>query len=146
MPNGFWHASGPVNHREIKAASAFSKGDILTLDSSSSLSRLNPYAAVAASVYAIATADSTKSINGVCTVQEVLPGSRWWARTGTGVTLIRGEDSGVSFVVASGRYYVDESTTTKMVVVDHGTAEVDQSVESKAIVRFKYAAGELDLS
>ena len=54
MPNGFWYASGPVNYREIKAASAFSKGDLLTLDSNSSLSRLNPYAATTATQYGVA--------------------------------------------------------------------------------------------
>ena len=91
--------------------------------------------------------DSTNSINGVCTVAEILPGSRWWSRTTSAVTLIRGEESGVSFVAAApGRYFVDESSTTNIVVVDHGTAEVDQSVESKVIVRFKYADSELDLS
>lgn len=146
MPNGFWHASGPVNYREIITASAFSKGDLLTLDSSSSLSRLNPYAATTATQYAVACSDSTNSINNRCTVAEILPTSRWWSRTTSGVTLIRGEESGVSFVAANARYYVDESTTTSIVVIDHGTAEVDQSVESKVIVRFKYADSELDLS
>jgi len=147
MPNGFWHASGPVNYREIIAASAFSKGDILALDSSSSLSRLNPYAITAGAVFGVAVSDSTNSINNVCVVAEILPGSKWWSRTTSGVTLIRGEESGVSFVAtAPGRYWVDESTTTNAVVIDFGTAEVDQSVESKVIVRFKYADSELDLS
>lgn len=147
MPNGFWHASGPVRYREIIAASAFSKGDLLTLDSTSSLSRLNPYAAATATQYAIATSDSTNSINNKCVVAEILPGSNWWSRTTSGVTLIRGEESGVSFLAtAPGRYWLDESSTTPIVVVDFGTAEVDQSVESKVIVRFKYADSELDLS
>ena len=66
---------------------------------------------------------------------------------GDGDTLIEGEDSGVSFVAADpGRYFVDESTATAVVVVVRGTADVDQSVQSKVIVRFKSAAGELDLS
>jgi hypothetical protein len=147
MPNGFWYASGPQVYREIKAGSAFSKGDLLTLDSNSSLSRLNPYAATTATQYAVALSDSTNSINGVCVVQEITPTTRFWSRTTSGVTLIRGEESGVSFVAAApGRQWVDESSTTNIVVVDFGTAEVDQSVESKVIVRFKYADSELDLS
>ena len=147
MPQGLWYASGPQRYAEVIAASAFSKGDILCLDSSSSLSRLNPYAAGTGTQYAIACSDSTNSINGKCSVLEIHPDVRFWSRTTSGVTLIRGEGSGVSFVAASpGRYYVDESTTTSIVVVTNGTAEVDQSVESKVIVAFKYAGAELDLS
>lgn len=147
MPNGFWYASGPYRTAEIKAASAFSQGDVLTLDSTSSLSLLNPYASTTATQYAIALSDSTNSINGVCAVLEIQPGTRFWSRTTSGVTLIRGEESGVSFVATKpGRMWVDESSTTPIVVVHNGTAEVDQSVQSKVIVGFKYADSELDLS
>jgi len=147
MPNGFWYAYGPHRTEEVIAGSAFSQGDILALNSASSLSRLNPYAATTASVYAIALSDSTNSINNVCVVLEVQPGTGFWSATTSGVTLIRGEESGVSFdATKPGRYWVDESTTTNMIVVDKGTAEVSQSVQSKVIVRFKYADSELDLS
>lgn len=147
MPNGFWYASGPQRYAEIIAGSAFSKGDILCLDSSSSLSRLNPYAAAAGTNYAVACSDSTNSINGKCVVLEIHPLTRFWSRTTSGVTLIRGENSGVSFLATGpGRYWVDESSTTNIVFVTKGTAEVDQSVESKVEVGFKYAGGELDLS
>ena len=147
MPNGFWYASGPYRTAEIKAASAFSQGDILTLDSTSSLSLLNPYASTTATQYAIALSDSTNSINGVCAVLEIQPQTRFWSRTTSGVTLIRGEESGISFVATKpGRMWVDESSTTPIVVVHNGTAEVDQSVQSKVIVSFKYADSELDLS
>lgn len=147
MPNGFWYASGPYRTAEIKAASAFSQGDMLTLDSNSSLSRLNPYAATTATQYAIALSDSTNSINGVCTVLEIEPTTHFWSATTSGVTLIRGEESGVSHVVTKVyRTWVDESSTTPIVVVRNGTAEVDQSVQSKVIVSFKYADSELDLS
>lgn len=147
MPNGFWYAYGPKHMEEVIAGSAFSKGDILALDSSSSLSRLEPYLATTGSVYAIANSDSTNSINGKCSVTEVTPTTAFWSATTSAVTLIRGEESGVSFdAAAPGRYWVDESTTTNVVVIDKGTAELDQSVQSKVIVRFKYADSELDLS
>ena len=147
MPNGFWYASGPARMAEIKASSAFSQGDILTLTSASSLSGLNPYAATTATQYAIALSDSTNSIAGKCTVMEIQPQTRFWSATTSGVTLIRGEESGVSFVATKpGRYWVDESSTTPIVVVHNGTAEVNQSVQSKVIVGFKYADSELDLS
>jgi hypothetical protein len=147
MPNGFWYASGPYRTAEIIASSAFSKGDLLTLTSASSLSRLNPGAATTATQYAVALSDSTNSISNKCSVIEIQPTTRFWSRTTSGVTLIRGEESGISFAAtAPGRYWVDESTTTSIVVVHNGTAEIDQSVQSKVIVGFKYADSELDLS
>lgn len=146
MPNGFWYASGPYRTDERKPGSAFSKGDILTLDSNSSLSRLNPYAHAADTVWGVATCDSTQSIANLCTAIIPEPTTHFWLRTVSGVTLIPGEDSGVSFVVASGRYYADESTDTKAVTVVRGTADIDQSVQSKVVVVFKYAAAELVLS
>lgn len=147
MPNGFWYASGPREMDERKAGSAFSKGDILALDSNSSLSRLNPYALAAGTVYAIANSDSTNSIRDLCSVTVIQPTTRFWSRTTSGVTLVTGEESGVSFVAtAPGRYWVDESTTTNAIIVVEGTDKIDQSVQSKVIVQFKFADSELDLS
>lgn len=147
MPYGFWYASGPKEMDTRKPGSAFSKGDLLTLNSASSLSRLNPYAAASGTIYAIATADSSDSIDGKVTVALMHPATRWWARVAPGSALTTGEVSGVSFGAdASGRYFVDASASTARVVVIEGTDKVDQSVQSKAIVQFRYAAGELNLS
>ena len=147
MPNGLWYASGPRRMDERKAGSAFSKGDILALDSNSSLSRLNPYAIAAGTVYAIANSDSTNSIRGLCSVTVIQPTTRFWSMTTSGVTLITGEESGISFDAAKpGRYWVDESSTTPAVVVVEGTDRIDQSVQSRVIVQFKFADSELDLS
>lgn len=147
MPNGFWYASGPYRTVETIAGSAFSKGDILGIDSNSSLSRLNPYAVVSGSIFAVAASDSVDSVNN--RVVGIIPESdtHFWSATTSGVTLIPGENSGVSFVAtAPGRYWVDESTTTLAVVVVNGTDYIDQSVQSKVIVRFSSAHSLLDLS
>lgn len=147
MPNGFWYASGPLEMEERIPGSAFSTGDLLALDSNSSLSRLNPFAVAAGTVYAIANSNSTDSIQDRVTCTLVNPMTNFWSRTTSGVTLITGEESGVSFVAsAPGRYWVNESTNSAVVVIRHGTDYVDQSTESKVLVRFKYADSELDLS
>ncbi len=147
MPNGFWYASGPREMDERKAASAFSKGDILALDSNSSLSRLNPYALAAGTVYAIANSDSTNSIRDLCSVTVIQPTTRFWARVTPGQTPTTGDESGVSFATAlGGRYEVDGSSSTNAVVVVEGTDKIDQSVQSRVIVQFKFADSELDLS
>lgn len=146
--NGFWYASGPYRTDERIAGSAFSKGDILALDSNSSLSRLNPYAATTASQYAIALADSTDSIKGgKCVAMQIQPTTRFHARLTAGQTPTTGTESGVSFATGlSGRYEVDGSSTTNIVVVTNGHADVDQSVISQCIVQFKFADSELDFS
>jgi hypothetical protein len=147
MPNGFWYASGPCRRDERPAGSAFSKGDMLALDANSSLSRLNPYAVAAGSLYGIATADSTDSIRGLCGCIVIQPNTYFWSATTSGVTLLTGEESGVSFdATKPGRYWVDESSTTNVVVVVEGTDRIDQSHQSKVIVQFKYADSELDLA
>lgn len=147
MPNGFWYASGPRRAAEGIPASAFSKGDILALNSSSSLSRLNPYAATTGTQYAIADADSIDSIRNKVPVTVIMPDTYFWSATTSGVTLITGENSGVSFVAAApGRYWLDESTATAIFTVVEGTDRIDQSIQSKVIGQFRYAAGELDLS
>jgi hypothetical protein len=147
MPNGFWYASGPKRMDERIPGSAFSKGDILTLNSSSSFSRLNPYATETATVYAIACADSIDSINDKVPAVVVQPTTYFWGAVTAGSALTTGENSGVSFDTGlTGRYEVDASTTTLRVVVVEGTDRIDQSVQSKAIVQFKSAAGELGLS
>ncbi len=150
MPNGFWYASGPKEMAERKPGSAFSKGDMLALDANSSLSRLNPYAATAAgSLYAIATADSIDSIRDLVPVIVVQPTTRFWsATTGLGVAVIStGTESGVSFDAAKpGRYWVDGSTATDVVVVVQGSREIDQSVQSRVLVQFKFADSELDFA
>lgn len=148
MPNGLWPAGGKSwpQTNEVAAASAFSKGDLLAI-TSSGLSRLNPYALGSGALYGIATCDSTQSVDGLCTVCVASPEHLYWSRTTSGVTLIAGEESGISFVAsAPGRYWLDESTTTAAAVVVRGTADVDQSQESKVLVKLKYAGGELDLS
>jgi hypothetical protein len=120
---------------------------MLALDASSELSRLNPFAVAAGTIYAIADSDSTNSIRDKCVVTVIQPTTRFWSRTTSGVTLLTGEESGVSFVAtAPGRYWVNESASTAVVVVTEGTDRIDQSVQSKVVVQFKFADSELDLS
>lgn len=138
MPNGLWYASGPCRRDERIPGSAFSKGDLLALDSNSSLSRLNPYAAAASSVYGVATADSTDSIRNKVGCIVIQPNTYFWAALTAGQTPVTGTDSGISFATGlTGRYEVDGSTTSALVGVVEGTDRLDQSVQSKVLVQFK---------
>lgn len=140
MPNGLWYASGPKRMDERKPGSAFSKGDLLALDSNSSLSRLNPYAAVAGSLYAVAAADSIDSIRDKVPAIVITDDTYFWAALTAGQTPVTGSDSAISFATAlTGRYEVDGSAVTALVSVVEGTDVLDQSVQSKVIVKFRSA-------
>lgn len=145
--NGLRYASGEYITDEREPASAFSKGDLLALNSNSSLSRLNPYAATTGSIFGVATCDSTQSIRGLCTVLIPTPQTLFWSATTAGVTLEAGDESNISFDASSPyRQFVDDSAGTASVVVVKGINEVDQSRQSKVLVKLKYADSELDLS
>ena len=146
MPNGFWYASGEYTTHEGTAASAFSQGDLLAL-STSSLSRVNPYALASGVLFGVAASDSTNSINGKCVAIVPGPDTLFWGRVTAGQALGTGANSGISFATAlGGRYECDASTTTNAFVVVKGPDSLDQSVQSRVLGKFKYAAGELDLS
>ena len=151
MPNGFWYAQGEA-HRfdEAIPASAFSKGDLLTLTSASSSSRVEEvFTSSADTVVGVALADSNKSIND--RVGYIIPGADtvFWAslQSNDGTALVPGLECDVAFDVAEGRYFVDPSSTnTENVTIvrgNDGIGAVDQSVQSKVLCRLPHADGAL---
>lgn len=152
MPNGFWYAGGDCTTEHAVPASAFSKGDLILYDSNSSFSRV-PWAAspglAAADIAGVADADSDSSINNKVTIKVPQPDTLWWASLATNLTsdVTPGTEADINFAVANSRYYVDTSSAnTVRAVVVRGTDEVDQSVQSKVLVKLIYHAGNLDLS
>lgn len=148
MPNGLWYANQDYDTGSGIAASAFSKGDLLQLDSTSSLSRIDPASAITFgnAVVGIALADSVDSLAGADSGPPesvyLIPGrdDNLWASLATNVSDVTpGVEADVLFAVANNRYFVDPaSSNTPRVVVVRGTAgplAVDQSNESKVLVR-----------
>lgn len=142
MPlDGFRYAKGTARLEAGIPSSAFSKGDLIMLTSTSSLSRVNPYAiAAGAEVQGIALADSIDSIDNKVGILVPGPDCEFWVPTNAGSTLTTGASSGVSFVVGTGRYYA-ESGGTAVVVVAAGVADCDQSTVSKVRVRLLSSGG-----
>lgn len=135
--NGFVYARGPYETDERIAASAWSKGDLLGITSTSSLSRVDPQTNEVMK-FGIALADSTDSIRGVCVVMIPDPTTEFWLPATSDLTT--GASSGVTFDVASGRYAADASSTTQIVKIVKGTDELDQSIRSHVLVRFADSA------
>ena len=144
MPDGFWYARGETHEfAEAIPSSVFSKGDLLTLDSNSSLSRVEEtFSSSADTIIGVALAGSDKSIND--RVGYIIPGADtvFWAslQSVDGTALVPGLECDIRFALAENRYYVDPSSTNTISVVlargDTGVGAIDQSVQSKVLVRF----------
>ena len=151
MPNSFWYAGGDYTAEQGIPASAFSKGDLLMLNSSSSLSRV-PSVATGIhgdDVVGIALADSTQSIRNRVSYIVPQPDTLFWASLSTNESSVTpGTECDLFFdATDQNRYYVEPgSSNSAKVVIVRGTADVDQSVQSKALVKFIYHSGLLDLS
>jgi hypothetical protein len=147
----FTHASGPVIRAEFKPASAFTRGDLLCFNSSSSVSRINELMASGDDIVGVAAANSTQSINGKVVVEIPMPGSQWYASTHTATSsaMTPGQPFDVSYALANGGQYVTTSATSARVVIVKGTIgteALDQSVESRVLVQFIHNAGNLAIS
>lgn len=137
---GFTHARGPGKQAEGIASSAFSEGDVLIYDSSSSLSRADVSAISGTNEIAgIARADSTDSVNDLVTYtrptdEDVFFSEMTAPFVGSDVT------KGVKLDLdtdGNGRSYVSRSGNTDHVVVVEGTGDVlGQSNQSRVMVRF----------
>lgn len=152
MPNGFWYAGGNTHVFESAVpSSAFSKGDLLTFTSASSLSRINPEV-FGADIAGVATSDSNDSISDQ--VGYIVPGpdTLFWASldSASGSALRPGTETDVLFAVANNRYYIEpDSSNTVIAVLVRGSAgvgSIDQSVQSKVLCRLIYHSGQIDIS
>ena len=152
MPNGFWYAGGHCTMESAIPASAFSKGDVLTYTSASSLSRIAPTFASGSDIAGIATSDSVDSIDNQCSYIVPGPDTLFWAsmQSADATAVVPGLECDIGYDVAEGRYFVDPSSTNSVrAVVVRGTAGVggvSQSVQSKVLVKLIYHAGNLELS
>ena len=150
MPNGFWYASGPYTTEQAIPSSAFSKGDPIMLTSASSYSRV-PSVATGTSddVFGVALSASNESIDNLVSVMVPDADTLWWASLATniGSHATPGQPCDVFFSTNNARYYItNASSASAKAVIVRGTAQIDQSVQSKVLVKLIYNAGNLTLS
>lgn len=148
---GLRYARGSLTMRQGKPASAFSQGDILQLNSASSLSRIAPTWPSGADIVGVAMADSIDSINNYVAYAAPETDTVWWASADTALTsnLTPGLELDIAFSTANGRYYVTTSTNSVRAVVVEGDVElgdIHSSVESKVLIKLISHAGNIDLS
>lgn len=152
MIQGFNYSSGD-GYDTIQSipASAFSKGDLLTLTSTSSLSRISELFVSGNDIVGIALCDSNQSIGNKVTVLVPSADMVFLASTNsaTGSGLSTGVECDISFGTPNGRCYVDTSANSVRAVVVRGTIgamALDQSVHSQVLVKLIRHAGNLELS
>lgn len=152
MIQGFNYSSGDGFDTAMhKPASAFSKGDLLLIDSTSSVSRVPETFAAGVDIYGIAMCDSTQSIDNKVPVLIPSADMVFLASTNsaTGSGLTPGQECDVSYGVPNGRHYVDTSANSVRAVVVRGTIganALSQSVHSQVLVKLIRHAGNLELS
>lgn len=147
----FEYASGDYFTEELKPASRFTRGDLLTLDSTSSLSRYNELGVSGNDIFGVALADSGDSINNKVPV--LIPGANCLfiasAHSATGSGMTAGQEFDLSYGVPNGGQYVTTSTDTVRVAIVRGTIglnAMDQSVTSQVLCKLIHNAGNLELS
>lgn len=151
MIQGFNYAGGKEYDTFMaKPASAFSKGDILMLDSTSSVSRIAELYPSGTDIFGIALCDSNQSISNLVPVLLPTPDMEFLASTNsaTGSGLTPGVECDISYAVANGRSYVDTSANSVRAVIVRGTVgamALDQSVHSQVLVKLITNAGNVEL-
>jgi hypothetical protein len=147
----FTYASGTYQTVEGKPASAFTRGDLLTLTSGSSLSRINELMVSGNDIIGVALANSSQSVNNLVPVLVPNPDTTFWASFHTATTSLvtMGLELDVSYGLPNGGQYVTTSATSARVVIVRGNGgdqAVDQSIESRVLVRLISNAGNLEIS
>ena len=149
MPNGLWYAGGDTHTFESSIpSSAFSKGDILAFTSTSSISRASEVFVAGENYAGVATSDSVDSIDDQCSYIVPGPDTLFWASLqSVDVTaLVPGLHCDIGFDLLENRYFVDPSSTNSLRAVivrgNTGVGAVDQSVQSKVLIRLIHVAGD----
>lgn len=149
---GFTYWGGPEGDRlRAKPASAFSKGDLLMLDSLSSVSRVNITLASGVDIVGVAESDSNQSIEGLVTYRVPDADTLWLASFDTATSATTpGVELDIAFGAPNGRQYVTNASANSVrAVVVRGTAgsmAMDQSINSQVVVKLIRHAGNFELS
>ena len=146
----FTYASGTYQTIEGKPVSAFTRGDLLTLTSVSSLSRINELMVSGNDIIGVALANSSQSVNNLVPVLVPNPDCTFWAsfHSASNSAVSVGAELDVSYGIPNGGQYVTTSADSVRVAVVRGVVgvhAVDQSIESRVLVRLISHAGNLEL-
>lgn len=136
-----WYAGGPERITTGKPASAFSKGDLLMFNSSSSLSRLPTSTAslgavAKGTVLGVAMASSLESIENQVPYLVLQHGTQLWSDTTTGVSAFtKGARMDVEYTGAT--FKITTSAITPLAIIDVNGSSADISDSNRSRVRIQ---------
>lgn len=146
---GLRYAFGPADIEEAIAASAFSKGDLLVYDSTSSLSRAPVATLGSIDIAGVALAPSLQSFRNQVPFIKAGPDTVFWSVITPGSNVTAGIELDLvddnADITDLGRPIVNTSTNTGRVVVERPIARMEQdSGVSRVLVRFIRHAGAVE--
>lgn len=147
--SGLHYAFGPADIEEAFASSAFSKGDVLMYDSTSSLSRADLRLTSGADLAGVAAADSLQSFRRQIPFFKAGPDTVYWSVITPGSNVTAGleldlvDDNGD--ITDVGRTLTALSSNSVRVVVERPIARVNQdSGVSRVLVRLIRHSGAVE--
>ena len=114
---GFTYCGGPYRGGTAKPSSAFSRGGLIMLDSTSSLSGA-PALPAASQIFAVAEASSLESLDDQVPYTEVLPGTIFWSDLSSGAVSDYTRGLNRDVILLGGNWYTTSSANTPSVRID----------------------------
>lgn len=139
---GLYPAQGGGKVLKAIPASAFSRGDILVYNSSSSLSRMPDLFPSTIDIAGVALNDSSASIKNEVLYHVPDFDTIYFSDCTPGSTFTRGANVNYNYNAATKGYVANTSAGTVVAVCERGVVEVEgQSVQSRILVRLITNAG-----